>query len=78
MGYINKIHEQKIPGPHQYICLYWIFHRISFFGKCGFTYLCQPLPGSFEFIKVSMKAPFSCEEIDVLKIKLSETFEKKL
>ena len=25
-----------------------------------------------------MKAPFFCEEIDVLKIKLSETFEKKL
>ena len=32
---------------------------------------------SFEFIKVSLKAPFGfCWEIDVLKIQLPETFEK--
>ena len=39
MGYTNKTHKQQIAGPHRYICLYWMFHRIYFFGKCGFA--CQ-------------------------------------
>ena len=35
IGYTSKIHEWEISGPHQYICLYSILHRIYFLGKSG-------------------------------------------